>query len=46
MIVLHSSMQWEDDFDCTDGKCHAFIISMQEEDILEHIKDKCHLCTL
>ena len=34
MIVLCFSMQGEDIFERTNGKCHVFI-SMQEEDIFE-----------
>ena len=30
----------------TDGKCHVFTTTMQEEDILEHTNANCHLCTL
>jgi hypothetical protein len=44
MIVMCFNMQGEDSTNHTNGKC--LHLSMQEEDILEHIDVKFHLCTL
>ena len=36
MIVLRFSMQGEDIFERTNGKCHVLHFSMQEQHILNH----------
>ena len=46
MVVLQLSMQGEDTFERTNGKCRVFTFIIQEEDILEHINGKCHLCII
>ena len=43
---MRFSMQGEDTFERTNGKCHVLHFSMQEEDILEHTNAKRHLYTL
>ena len=46
MIVLYINIRGGDILGCTNGECHVFTFSLQEEDILEHTNGKCHLCTL
>jgi hypothetical protein len=46
MRVLQFSMPREDTIKLNNDKCLCSHYSMQEEDILEHTKSKCHLCTL
>ena len=46
MIGLRFSVQGEDIFERTNVKCHVFTFRMEEEDILQHINGKYHLCTL
>ena len=46
MIALHLNMQGANNFERTNGKCHVFTFSMQEEVILEHTNAECDFCTL
>ena len=44
MLVLHSSMQREEVLEHTNGKCQVFTFPLQEEDVPDCMKGKCHLC--
>ena len=46
MIVLCFGMQGEDAIEHTNGKYHVLHVSMEEENIIEHINAQCPLCTL
>ena len=46
MTILLFSMQGKIFFSILLGSVMSLHLSMQEEDILEHIHGKCHVCAL